>query len=176
MVVTTHQAFFSVDFDQHLHASQQNALVLGVLEDDELVLESAFDAFGEGLFYLVGHVLFGAAALPKLALIQIPKVLEIDVGLVEDDDFTGGNTRTDFAYPLVVVMGRCVHNGKGRKKAVQVEAQVHFGSGLASTVFGPANPVGDQFHNSEVDGVNPDLETAQEALSFLPEAKPGWMF
>jgi len=166
-----HQAFFSAYFDQRLHASQQHAFVLGVLEDDELVFENAFDAFGEGLFYLVGHVLFGAAHPPDLALIQISEVLEIDVGLVEDDDFTWGNTRTDLACPLVVVMGSGVDNGKGRKKAVKVEPQVHFGSGLASTVFGPTNAVGDQFHDSGVDGVNLDLETAQEALAFFARGK-----
>jgi len=43
---------------------------------------------------------------------------------------------------------------------------VHFGGGLASAVFGPADAVGDQFHHSGIDGVNPDLKTAQEALAF----------
>jgi len=64
-------------------------------------------------------------------------------------------------------MGSGVHNGKGGKKAVQVEPQVHFGSCLASTVFGPANAVGDQFHERGVEGVNPDLEPAQEDLAFF---------
>ena len=45
-----------------------------------------------------------------------------------------------------------------------------------STVFGSTNAVGDQFHDRGVDGVNPDLETAQEAFAFLPVAKLGWMF
>ena len=71
--------------------------MLGVLEHNDLVLENALDAFSQGLFYLVGHVLFGAAHPPDLPFIQVPEMLEIDVSLVEDDDFTGGNTRTDLA-------------------------------------------------------------------------------
>jgi hypothetical protein len=41
--------------------------------------------------------------------------------------------------------------------------QVHFGGGLASAVFGPADAVGDQFHHRGIDGVHPGLETAQQA-------------
>ena len=54
---------------------------------------------------------------------------------------------------------------------MEVEPQVHFGGGLASAVFGPANTVGDQFHDGGIDGVNPDLETAQEALAFFTRGK-----
>jgi hypothetical protein len=68
-------------------------------------------------------------------------------------------------------MGSGVHNGKGGKKAVQVEPQVHFGGGLASAVLGPVDAVGDQFHHSGIDGVNPDLETVQEALAFFARGK-----
>ena len=54
---------------------------------------------------------------------------------------------------------------------MEVEPQVHFGGGLASAVLGPADAVGDQFHHSGIDGVNPDLETAQEALAFFARSK-----
>ena len=80
--------------------------MFGALKDNELVLEKAFDAFGESLFHLVGHVFFGAAHPPDLPLMQVPNTLEIDVGLVEDDDLTRGNTRKDFACPPVVYLAR----------------------------------------------------------------------
>ena len=54
---------------------------------------------------------------------------------------------------------------------MQVEAQVHCGGGLASAVLGPVDAVGDQFHHSGSDGVNPDLETVQEALAFFARSK-----
>ena len=54
---------------------------------------------------------------------------------------------------------------------MEVEPQVYFGGGLASAVFGPANTVGNQLHDSGIDGVNPDLETAQEALAFFARGK-----
>ena len=73
-------------------------------------------------------------------------------------------------------MGSGVDNGKGGKKAVQVEPQVHFGGGLASAVFGPADAVGDQFHHGGIDGMNPELETAQEALAFFARGKARRMF
>jgi hypothetical protein len=85
--------------------------------------------------------------------------------------FTGANPRTDLARPFAVVTGSGVNNGKEGKKAVQVEPQVHFGSGPASEVFGPADAVGDQFHHSGIDGVNRDLETAQESLAFFARGK-----
>ncbi len=46
---------------------------------------------------------------------------------------------------------------------MQVEPQVHFGSGLASAVFSQADAVGDHFHNGAIDRVNPALETVQGA-------------
>ena len=57
---------------------------------------------------------------------------------------------------------------------MQVEAHMHFGGGLASAVFGPADAVGDQFHHSGINGVNPDLETAQESLAFFARGK-AWL-
>ncbi len=52
---------------------------------------------------------------------------------------------------------------------MEVEAEVHFGGRLASAVFGPTDAVGDQFHDGRINGVNPDFETAQEALApFTP--------
>ncbi len=44
-------------------------------------------------------------------------------------------------------------------------------TGLASAVLGTVDAVGDQFHHSGIDGVNPDLETVQEALGFFARGK-----
>jgi hypothetical protein len=136
-----HQSVFAFDFDMRFHASQQHAFVLRIVEDKERVLDGAFDTFGEGLFHRAGHVFFGTAHPPYLPLIQIVGVLQIDVGLVKNNDFTGGDACTDFARPPVIVMGSGVDQGKGGKNAVAVEAQVHFGGRLASAVFGLTDAV-----------------------------------
>jgi len=104
------------------------------------------------------------------------EVHEINVGLVEDNDFPGTNARSDFAGPLVVVLGSGVDNGKRGKKAVQAEPEVHLDGGLASAVLCPTDAVGDQFHDGGVHSVDPDFETPQQILAFFPLAKAGWIF
>ena len=82
-------------------------------------------------------------------------MLEVDVGLIEGDNFTWGNTCTNLACPPVVVMGSGVDSGKGGGRAVQVEPQVHFGSILASAVFASVDAVGAQFQDGGIERVNP---------------------
>jgi hypothetical protein len=69
---------------------QQHAFLLGVLEDQKLLFENAFDSFVEGLFRLAGHVFYGAAHPPKIPVIQVARRHHIAVVLVEDDECTGG--------------------------------------------------------------------------------------
>jgi hypothetical protein len=49
-----------------------------------------------------------------------------------------------------------------------IEPQVHFGGGLAAAVFGPVHAVGDELHSGGVHGVDPHLETPQQAIALAP--------
>lgn len=162
-----HQPFFSLNFDIRFYPSQHHALVLGPRERNELIFEYPLHAKAQIFLHSISHVFLGAAHPPDPSLIQIPKVIEIDVRLVENDDFSGTNACADFACPLVIVMGSGIHDGERGKKTVQIKSEVHFGSGLAAAVFGPVEAVGDQFHDGGIHCVNPDFETSQEPLAFF---------
>ena len=60
---------------------------------------------------------------------------------------------------------------------MQVGPEVHLGGGLAPAELCHPDAVGwENTNDGGVHSMNPDFETSQEALAFLPFAKAGWMF
>ena len=109
------------------------------------------------------QVVFGARDPEDVACRQVGQVLEVDVGLVEDDDFAWFNARAQLARPEAVVLAGGVDDGEARQEALQVEADVALGGGFAAPVLGPIHAPGDQLNGRGVDDVNGALEAEGEA-------------
>lgn len=96
-----------------------------LIENNELVLENAFDSLGQGPSELVCHVfLCSASPPPSFPLIHVPEMVEIDAGLVEDNNFTRRNTRTDLARPPVAVLGK-EHGSQMAQNAEGASSGIH---------------------------------------------------
>lgn len=162
-----HHPPLAVHFHAGLDAAHLHALVLRAGQRDELVLEDVRLAFGEGFDHPELHVVLGAGDPLHAAGVEIRQMGEVDVGFVEHHDLTIGDARADLAGALVVVVLGAVDDGEGWQVAVQVEPQVHLGGGLAAAVFGPVHAVGDELHGGGVHGVDPHLETPQQALALV---------
>ena len=72
------------------------------------------------------YAMFSFARLPppSFPLIHVPEMVEIDAGLVEDNNFTRGNTRTDLARPPVAVLGK-EHGSQMAQNAEGASSGIH---------------------------------------------------
>lgn len=161
-----------VDLDPGFNAPHLHARMLSHDEGDKLVLDDVLMALGEVFHHAAPHVVLGAGDPPHAARAKLGEVKEVHVSLVEHDDLSLGDARADFPSPLVVVMSGGVHHGKRGQEAVQVQPQVHLGSGLAPTVFGPVHAVGHQLEDGGVHSVDAHLEAPQQPLA-LPACSEG---
>jgi hypothetical protein len=109
------------------------------------------------------QVVLGARDPEDVARRQVGQVLEVDVSLVEDDDFAWFHARAQLTRPEVVVLAGGVEDGEARQEALQVEADVALGGGFAAPVLGPVHASGDPLNGRGVDDVNGALESEGEA-------------
>src|ERR1700704_4250066 len=75
---------------------------------------------------------------------KVEEMGKVQISLVENDNLTGPNGRAEFAGAVGVVFPRGVDEGEAGQKAVQVQAQMTLGGGLAPTVLGPVQAGGHQ--------------------------------
>lgn len=141
-----HQHAFAVEFDEHFHSPQFDGILFAAFanaEQNEIVtLDVALGLFEEFLSHGVSHVVFGSGNPVDAALMQGKEVLVVDVGFVEEHDFTFLEVGAELLGAGVVVVAGFFDDGTGGKKGLEVEAQVHFGSSFAAAVFGPVERVG----------------------------------
>ena len=92
------------------------------------------------------------------------KVLEVDVGLVENGDLPRRQPSAQGDHAAAVVVGTFFNHRERRQESLQVQAQVKFGRRLAPAVLSPVHAVGDQGDGGRVDTVNGLLEPARQPL------------
>src|SRR5208337_1974501 len=110
------------------------------------------------------QIVLGASDPKDAPLGQVGEVGEVEVSLVEDNDFTRLNIGTKLAGPAVVVLASGVHDGAARQKGLEIQADMAFGSSLAAAMLGPVQRAG---HQLDGGGVH-DRDEAFEA-----EGEPG---
>ena len=108
------------------------------------------------------QVVLGPGDPKDAALGQVGEVGEVEVSLVEDNDFTRLNIGTKLAGPPVVVLAGGGHDGATGQKSLEVEADMALGSGLAPTMLGPVQRAGHQLDGGGVNDMNKALEAKGE--------------
>ena len=112
------------------------------------------------------QIVLGAGDPKDATLRQVGEVGEVEVSLVEDNDFTRLNIGAKLAGPPVVVLAGGGHDGAARQKGLEIQTDMAFGGSLAPTVLGPVQRAG---HQLDGGGVH-DMDEALEA-----EGEPGAM-
>ncbi len=110
------------------------------------------------------QIVLGAGDPKDATLGQVGEVGEVEVSLVEDNDFTRLNIGTKLARSPVVVLAGGVHDGAAGQKGLEIQTDMAFGGRLAPTVFGPVQRAGHQLDGGGVHDMNEALEA---------EGKPG---
>ena len=162
-----HGGPFPVNLDPCLDAAQSLGILRSGLRShqvDLIITDNVAFGFAQPLAAdVIAQVVLGSGDPEDATFTQIEEVREVDVGLVEDGYLARLQPSTQRQCPRVVVMGGFLDNRKRREESLQVQPQVHFGSGLAATVLGPVHAVGDQCNRRGVDGMDRPLEAAGQA-------------
>lgn len=82
---------------------------------------------GQFLHDFVAQILFGSRDPVNAALIEMQEMAEVQITLVEYDDFAGLQSRAQFAGAAVVMLARGVDNHALRQETLQVQSQVSLG-------------------------------------------------
>ena len=108
------------------------------------------------------QIVLGAGDPKDAALGQVGEVGEVEVSLVEDNDFTRLNIGTKLACPPVVMLASGVHDGAAGQKSLEIQADMAFGGSLAPTVLGPVQRPRHQLDGGGVNNVDEALEAEGE--------------
>ena len=111
------------------------------------------------------QIVLGARDPENLPHRQIGQMAEVDVSLVEYDDFPGLDSGAHCAGALGIGVPGGVHDGKARQEALQIQAQVTFGRRLAPPMSGPIQAGRDQRNRGRIDQVNRTLKLAGKSLA-----------
>jgi len=167
--------FTSVDFNQCGNAAHQFGVMLkggGMAQGNDLITQ---DTTGgrQGVNYLADHIILGACDPEDSALKKIKEMGEVQIRLVEDDNFTGTNASTEFTGALDVVLSGGVDNGEAGQKAVEVESQMTLGCRFAPPVLGPVHAGGDQLNGRGINHMDNAPETPGDTLATITAGKAG---
>ena len=117
-----HQHAFAVEFDEHFYPSQFDGVLLAAFadteQDDVVTLDVALGLFEELLSHGVSHVVFGACDPVDAALMQSKEVLVVDVGFVEEHDFTLLEVGAELLGAGIVVVAGFFDDGTGGKEGL----------------------------------------------------------
>jgi hypothetical protein len=87
---------------------------------------------------------------------------KFEISLVKYGDFTVFNPRAHFPSPLGIGLPGSINNDKPRQEALEVQAEVTFGSGFAPAVFGPIHTLGDELYCARINQMDLSFETTEE--------------
>ena len=96
----------------------------------------------------------GASDPEDSAQEEVVEVVEVHIGLVEDDNLAGLHARTDLSGSLGIVVAGGVNQGECGQEALEVEPHVALGCRLAPSVLGPVHAFGDQFKGCGIHNVD----------------------
>lgn len=172
-----HLDVLAVDFDECYDPAQftrVGRLRLIEREYDDLVTKDALVVRRfERSYYRVLHVVFCSASPIDAAFRKLEEMLELDVSLIEHNDFTGFQLITQ-AQGLAAVMVFCgIDNGATRKEALQIQTQVTLGGGLTAAVLCPVHAVGYKLYRGRIKRMNRLAEAAEVSTAHLALRKAG---
>src|SRR5437870_4551225 len=120
----THLPQFSVHFHQRPHPAQTLRIIFlrnPYPELDHIISQNITNpCFLQPACYSAPQIVFGSGDPENFPHRQIGQVRKIQVGLVEDYDFTRGNCRTKLASPTAIVFGGALNDRALRKKRLQI--------------------------------------------------------
>ena len=121
----------AVDFNDCHYPAQSLRMgfsgLLGLEHDDIVTQDVAFTFFDSAFDYSAGHIVFGSGHPEDPTPGEITEVLEVDIGFVENHDFSVQNACAEFTRPEVVVVTGLFDDGESWQKATDVQAKVEFG-------------------------------------------------
>ena len=127
----------------------------------------------EGAYHRVLHVVFRSPRPIDAALRQLEKMLELDISLVEHNDFSGVKVGAQ-AQGLAAVMVFCgIDNGASWKETLQIQTQVALGRSLTSAVLCPVHTVGNKLYRGRVERMDHLTEATEIAPANLALRKAG---
>ena len=98
---------------------------------------------------------------------EVGEMGEIEIGLVEEDDFTRLNIGAKLARAAIVVFGRGIQDDAAREEGLEVEAKMAFGGRLAAAMFGPVQGAGHELNGGRIHHMDEPLETEGKARTVL---------
>ena len=141
------------------HEDGVGALTGGPTKLDDLILEDPFGAIGlDRAFDPVAHVVLGPCDPEYAPLRKFEQMIEVDIGLVEDDDLTGLEPGAQADGALIVVVGGLFDDGDAGKEILQIEPQVKLRRRFAPPVFGPVHAVGHQGNGRGIHRIDRSFE------------------
>jgi hypothetical protein len=160
-----HFAEFAVHLDKGGDAAEFDGIMLGggTGQGDQVVTQNV--AVGAVLKFLDDpalQVVLGAGDPEDAAHGKVGEMLEVHIGLVEDDDFTLLNIGAKLSGPDGVMLGGGVHDGAAGQEGLEIEADMAFGGGLAAAMFGPVQGTRHQLDGGRVHDMDEPLEPEGE--------------
>lgn len=167
---------FAVDLDPCGNTAQALRILRAGLVSDQCNLVIADDV-ATGAFQSLAadaapQVILRSGHPEDAAFGQIEEVGEVDVSLVEDGNFASLQPDTEWHGSGVVMMGGFLDDGEGRKESLQVQAQVHLGSGLTAAVLRPVHAVGHQSDGRGINGMDRPLEAPGQPTVTTGRSEP----
>src|SRR6185437_6947811 len=164
-----HFDFLAVDLHQRHDPAEQFREVLARSrsgETNQIVAKN----FAHGPALIAAHDLEAQIVLgprhPKdHAPAQVGQMSEVDVSLVEYDDFARLDPGAQLPGAFGVVMPGGVHDGETRQETLQVQAQMALGGVLAPTMSRPIHAGSDQREGGRVHEVNGPFEFSGKAVA-----------
>ena len=160
-----HLPELAVHLDPGDHATQLDRIVFTgrAGEADQVVAENVPVATAlETAHDAAAQVVLGAGDPENAAHCQVGQVGEIQVRLVEDDDFAGPHACAKFAGTEAVVFTGGADDGEAGQEGLQVQAEVTLGGGLATAMLGPVNTASNQLNGGGVHQMDGALEAEGE--------------
>ena len=156
---------FAVDLDPSLDSAEAlRILPAGLVSDQSDLVVTNDITFGSFQLFpadVVAEFVLGPGDPEDAAFGQIEEVGKVNVGLVEHSDLSGLKPGAELHGAGVVMMGSFFNNNsEGRKKSLQVQAQIHLSGGLSVAVLGPVHAVDHQSDSRRVDRMDRPFEAA----------------
>lgn len=90
-------------------------------------------------------------------------MFQFQIGAIANDDFASFDARAEGSRINIVVRFGRIDDDHPRQQALEIQAHMTFGGGLAPTVAGPIQAIGDQLNDRRVDDMDRPLEAMQRS-------------
>ncbi len=119
----------------------------------------------------VRHIVLGSRHPENAAPVQIVKMAEVDIGLVEYDNLPDSDLRAQFGGLGGIVRISLLGDGESRQKRLQIQPHMAFHGGFPAPMFGPIHAIGDKANGCLVNHIHDALEPAGKPDVVAPHAE-----